>query len=371
MIIIILSNDPLKRYFKAYIFQKMYNFKDIYIIGITGSCGKTSTCLYIYYFLKKHNKDVCYIGTHKILYQDLMIETFNTTLEVDRLIFYLKKYHINPKIIVMEVSSHGINFARINCFNFNILALTNLGSDHLDYHLNIKNYHNVKKAFLESPINPKLVLINKKYFQKFKKNYKLKYYSLKKKLFKNYDRLEFDYYNLYLVYLILNKLGFKKNVILKELKTISLNNGRGEIIYDNNRKIVIDYAHHIESFEAILNNNNFNKVVIFGCGGNRDSFKRNKMGSIARKYCKYVIITEDNSRNEDLDSIINDITLNISNYQIIKNRKNAIEFALKKYQNLDIFILGKGDEQYIESKGIKKHFNDKECVLSILKNNIK
>ena len=94
------------------------------------------------------NYDICYIGTHKILYKDKCIETKNTTMEISKLYEIFVNNDINPKYIVMEVSSIGINEARINCFKFNYIGLTNLGRDHLDYHLNINNYHNVKRSFI-------------------------------------------------------------------------------------------------------------------------------------------------------------------------------------------------------------------------------
>ena len=86
------------------------------------------------------NYDICYIGTHKILYKDKVIETKNTTMEINELYEIFINNDINPKYIVMEVSSIGINEARINCFKFDYIGLTNLGRDHLDYHLNINNH---------------------------------------------------------------------------------------------------------------------------------------------------------------------------------------------------------------------------------------
>ena len=266
----------------------------------------------------------------------------------------------------MEVSSHGINQARINNFKFDIVALTNLGSDHLDYHLNLNNYHNVKLAFINSSFLAKKKFVPFAYKNKSLKN--INYFKVNKKIFKNFNRINFDYDNLYLAYLILKSLKYKKKDILNSLSNIHLHNGRGEIINNNNRKIVIDYAHHIESFESILNDNNFNKVVIFGCGGNRDKSKRSKMGEIASKYAKHVIITKDNSRNENIDGIINDITTNIKDYLIIKDRKEAIKYALNNYKNMDIYILGKGDETFIEENNTLIPFNDKDCVLDILNN---
>ena len=357
------ENDPLKRYLINYDYLN-YKLDNIFTIGITGSCGKTSTSLYIYYFLKSYIKDILYIGTHKIKYNDLEIDTLNTTLEINNLVDILNKNNINPKIIIMEVSSHGINQARINCFKYDILALTNLGRDHLDYHLNINNYHNVKLSFLNSSL-AKYIFINNKYKDKYAFNNKnIIFYKEKNKILNKFDTISFNKKNMYLAYLILKKLKYKN--IISKLNNIKLNNGRIQIIKDNNRNIIIDYAHHIESFEAILNNNNYNKVVVFGCGGNRDKYKREVMGLIANKYCKYVIITKDNSRNEKPIDIINDIVKKIYDYKIIIDRKKAIEYAIKTYKDLDIYILGKGDEDYIIENNKMYYFNDKKCVEDIL-----
>ena len=161
---ILLNKDPLNRYLKSYLYEYFTKFK---VIGITGSCGKTSTTLYLYYFLKKQGVDVCYIGTHKIYYKDIVIETKNTTLEIDLLYTYFRSNNINPELIVMEISSIGINEARINSFKFKILALTNLGTDHIDYHLNVKNYHTVKLSFLNSCIYVDKIFIESKYINNY------------------------------------------------------------------------------------------------------------------------------------------------------------------------------------------------------------
>lgn len=266
----------------------------------------------------------------------------------------------------MEVSSHGINQARINGLKFNIVALTNLYSDHLDYHLNIENYHKVKVAFLNSTIKCKHILINEIYKDKFT-NQNIEFFNIDQNVTNKLETIDLLKENMYLAYLILKKI-FPHKDIIKELNSIKLNNGRGQIINHNNRKIIIDYAHQSESFEKILNNNNYNKVVVFGCGGNRDKQKRSKMGEIAVKYCKYVIITKDNSRNEPLDNIINNICENINNYLIIKDRKEAIKYAIEKHPNLDIYILGKGNEDFILENNNKIKHNDIDYVISLISN---
>ncbi len=359
------ENDPLRRYFKSFYYHDLYPFKDIFTIGITGTCGKTSTSLYLYYFLKKHNYDVLYIGTHKIYYQNKIIETKNTTLEIDVLIKHLIKNNINPKYIVMEVSSIGINEARINAFKFDILGLTNLGFDHLDYHLNLNNYHQTKLAFLNTAYKLKGLFIPYEY-KNLITNKKSFFFKVKKDYFHDFTNLEYDYNNLYLAFLILRKMHFSKKVILNDLKNIKLNNGRGQIIYNNNHKIVIDYAHSVEAFETILSSDNNLKVVVFGCGGNRDFKKRFIMGKIALKYCFKVIVTKDNSRNENIDNIIKDITNNNPNFIIIKDREKAIKDAILNYSDCDIYILGKGDETFIEENNIHIPFNDYDCVMKYL-----
>ena len=217
-----LDNDPLKRYFLSYNYIYM-NYDKILTIAITGSCGKTSTTLYIYHFLKKKNMNVCYIGTHKILYNDEEITTKNTTLEIDKLTYYFKKYNIFPKIIVMEVSSHGINQARINNFKFDYIGLSNLGHEHLDFHLNVANYHQVKKAFLLSSIYAKKIFVPISY-KKMIKGKKIHYYKVIEKYFTSFECLKYDYQNLFLAFLILKSLNYRKKDILSTLKTIHLNN---------------------------------------------------------------------------------------------------------------------------------------------------
>lgn len=264
----------------------------------------------------------------------------------------------------MEVSSHGIVYGRINCFNFYIVALTNLGSDHLDFHEDINTYHNVKKSFINNSL-AKYKLVNLVYKKNFENKTNIIFFK-DNRIKGIFNTISFNKDNMFLAYLILKKLKFKKKDIIKNLNKIKLNNGRFQIINHNNRKIIIDYAHHIESFKAILDDNNYNKVVVFGCGGNRDSSKRKIMGQLAQKYCKYVIITSDNSRNESLDNIINDITINITNYLVIKDRKKAIEYAFNNFSNLDIYILGKGDEKYIFENDIKIPFNDFDYVNELI-----
>lgn len=352
---------PLARYFQSKDLKDKYNFKKIKVIGITGSYGKSSISLYIYHFLKEY-LDICYIGTHKIIYKDLEIDTNNTTLEIAKLIELFIKYNIKCKYIVMEVSSHGINQARINLFKFKYLIFTNLGNDHLDYHLDKENYFNVKKSIFISTNAYKLC--NENYYGRILKN--LTYAKFPKKINDFNEFPSFMKENLLLCYSLLRKMHYKKKIIINKLKEIQLNNGRYEVIISSPYKIVIDYAHLPESYEAILNNNE-RKIVVFGCGGNRSIEKRSKIGYIVEKYAYYAIITSDNSRNEDFNEIAKQISKYMINYEIIKNRKEAINKALSLIKdNESLYIMGKGDEQYMEENNTLIPFNDKDYILNEL-----
>jgi len=137
--------------------------------------------------------------------------------------------------------------------------------------------------------------------------------------------------------------------------------------------IIVDFAHTPDGMQKVLSSIDSKKIVLFGAGGNRDEKKRSLMGEVADKFSDFIILTEDNPRCENVKSIINDIKKGIKKtpYKIVYKRKDAIKEAIKiaKEKNFVLFILGKGDEDYIEYCNKKIPFNDKEVVKEILKIN--
>ena len=106
-------------------------------------------------------------------------------------------------------------------------------------------------------------------------------------------------------------------------------------------------------------------IALFGCGGNRDKIKRSKMGSISEKYCDRIFVTSDNPRNESLDEIISHIIQGFNNkkHEVIKNRQEAIQCAIKSMKRKSIlFVLGKGRENYQIINGNKIFFSDIDTV---------
>ena len=140
-------------------------------------------------------------------------------------------------------------------------------------------------------------------------------------------------------------------------------------IVSKNPLIIVDFAHTPDGIENVLKSVKGKKIVVFGAGGNRDREKRALMGKVASENSDYIILTNDNPRCEDEMKIIEDIKKGIKiAYDIILDRKEAIKkgIELSKNENAILFVLGKGDEQFIEKCNEKIDFNDKKTILSLL-----
>ncbi|MEK9731833.1 MAG: cyanophycin synthetase, partial [Pelagibacteraceae bacterium] len=161
--------------------------------------------------------------------------------------------------------------------------------------------------------------------------------------------------------------GLDKNKILKVLPKIKPIKGRLNIIKNRYKIICIDYAHTPDGLEKVIKTlkNHFKKNVniVFGCGGNRDIGKRFKMGQVVNKYCKQIIITDDNPRNENPKQITKQIFQSVRRGQIIQNRKTAIKTGIKITKKNEILLIaGKGHENYQIFKNRKIFFSDFEEV---------
>ena len=154
--------------------------------------------------------------------------------------------------------------------------------------------------------------------------------------------------------------------------SIKLPQGRGEVLKLKQGKILIDFAHDHLSIFNILSElaNSFNEIiVVFGCGGDRDKSKRPKMMRVVQDFASKIFFTSDNNRYESFSSIASDAMQgnDHSGAEIIEDRQEAIRSALPHLNNKNILvILGKGHETDIEILGKKVPFNDKDCVLKIM-----
>lgn len=350
------------------------------IIGITGTKGKTTTTYIIEHILRSAGFKTALIGTIKNKILDKEIESINTTPESDFLHMFL--YQCNKKkidYIIMEVSSHALSLNRTYGIKFDSIGFTNLASDHLDYYKTMQKYFDAKFKIFKQIKKDGHIIINKdnawgKKAAELLKNTN-KIIPLKEKIFDQIEQYipdhmpgKFNLYNFTMAFIICKKLGITRKTINNAIKKFPGVPGRlQKYILKNKASAFIDYAHNPSSMEEVLKTlRSLTKdlIVIFGCGGNRDTTKRPMMGKIASKYADKIIITNDNPRFENPKKIIKEIVRGISKknmnkIKIIKNRKNAIEHATHiSTKNSIIAILGKGHENYNLIKGKKYLFND-------------
>ncbi len=376
-------------YLVNFLYDNYYDkIKDLKLIGMTGTNGKTTTCFLIYQALNKLGIKCAYIGTIGF-YLDKKIKSLNNTtpdiLEIYELL--LECVDNDYEFVVMECSSHALDMHRLDKLEFKYGIFSNLTQDHLDYHKSLENYIKAKQKLFDKVTIKTFVNSDDKYKDYFIRDntvtyglngdYKLSDINLKERTFKVNDITyktnligKHNIYNLLVVIALLTELKLDTKVI----EELSCPPGRMDIVYFNDNLIVIDYAHTPDAVSKIIDSVkelDFNKIItIIGCGGDRDRFKRPIMSNIACSNSDYVIFTNDNPRYENPNNIISDMLHNLDkfNYEIILNREKAIIKGIQILEKNDILlVLGKGHEDYQIINGVKHHFDDKEVVKKYIK----
>lgn len=390
-----------KEYLNNYLDTNYYNkIKDITLIGITGTNGKTTSCYFIYELLKMLDVKCAYIGTIGFFIDKKERDLNNTTPEILELYeMFLECKSRGVNVIVMEVSSHALELDRVHGLKFNYVCFTNLTVDHLLFHKTMDNYLNAKKKLfnmlkkdaisitnVDDKYKDNFLLDNTITYGESKSDFNIIKYKLKldKTIYKfrynnkNYKVKmnvigKYNIYNSLVAIIVLVNMGYNIKKVIKLFKRIKLPSGRLDMIKYKKNVIFVDYAHTPDAVKNVLTNAikfKKNKIyTIIGCGGNRDKTKRKDMGIIATELSDYVIFTNDNPRNEDEMKIVNDMINGIinENYEIILDRSKAIKRGIDLLNKKDIlFILGKGHEEYQLINGIKHHFSDKEEVLNYI-----
>lgn len=375
-----------------------YIFDEIKIVGITGTNGKTTTA----YLTSKALNDLGitsgYIGTIGFFIDKKIKDLDNTTpdiLEIYEML--LTCYEKKCKYVIMEVSSQALSMNRLDGLKFDYAVFTNLTEDHLDYHKTMEDYALAKQKLFKNIKKSGYAIINnddeyKDYYLLDNQNitygfndcdYKIDNYKVEnnKSLFTLNDEEyiinllgKYNVYNLSVIIILLKLIGYKYENIKNELLRLNAPSGRMEQINYNDNLIIIDYAHTPDAVEKIITAvREFSKgkvVTLIGCGGNRDKNKRPIMAEIATKLSDFVIFTSDNPRFEKPEDILNDMTknLDISNYEVEINRKEAINKGIQKLVKNDILLLlGKGHENYQIIGSTKYEFSDKEVALNIIR----
>lgn len=376
--------------------------KKLKMIGVTGTNGKTS----VTYIVKKiieecTGEKVGLIGTNGNFIGERQLHTELTTPESFELQKLLDKMVFEEcKFVVMEVSSHALTLCRVYGITYDIGVFTNLSPEHLDFHGTMSNYANAKAMLF---CNSKVSIINSddeyaglmlskaanehltyaisdKTANLVGEKIDLSSDSVKFTAMQDGSETEynlqipglFSVYNALAAIAVSSALGFDHDKVKSALMRVSGVKGRAEIVptgYDFT--ILIDYAHTPDALENIISAaRGFCKgklYTIFGCGGDRDKSKRPLMGNIATSLSDFVIVTSDNPRTEEPQSIINEILGGIDkacdNYTVVENRAVAIAYAIDRLDGDDILIIaGKGHETYQILGSEKTHFDDREVV---------
>lgn len=376
--------------------------RNLKLIGIVGTNGKSTTAHLIYELLSASGIKSGLIGTMYYMVGNIRYPSQMTTpdpMQLQRLLGAMVKAGV--EVAVMEVSAHAIYYSKVYAVPFECGIFTNLTQDHLDFFETMQKYKSVKQSFFtDYDIRRRIVNIDDECGREIAANSECITYSVTGRadyalssVNRNctYTRFElvnrgksrkmestliggFNLYNILAAVACVNSLGVTSDVIADKLKYIKTADGRFNTKVINGVTYVIDYAHTPDGLINILNESRGmaegKVIVLFGCGGNRDKLKRPLMGKIASSLADKVILTTDNPRDEDRNSIIKEITQGVEESEkiiIAPDRREAVATACSLACKGDfVVIAGKGAESYIEENGEKIPYSDKKTLCDIL-----
>ncbi len=283
------------------------------IISIVGTNGKTSTSYILEAILSKAGYNTAVIGTNGIFFNGQKHYSGLTTPDPIELHYWFRQMYLNKvDVVIMEVSAHAIELKKMQGICAEVAIFTNFSQDHLDFFKTMQNYATV--------------------------------------------------------------LGVDVDTSVNAVKEVNVVNGRNEtIIRSDGARVVIDFAHTPDGIHNILSflksTTKGRLIVVFGCGGNRDKFKRPSIAEQVSEYADFAVLTNDNPRYEDPKLIAKDVAERLTcKYKVVLNRSQATEFALSIATAVDtVAILGKGAEEYQEIKGKKFPYSDVDVVRNLLR----
>ena len=381
----------------SFIAAKFYNnpSRKMQVIGVTGTNGKTSCSHILARALENLHKPTCIIGTlGNGTLDNLSLYGSQTTpdpIYIQKLL--AESYAKNITHAVVETSSHALMQARVAAVAYSGAILTNLASDHLDYHKTISNYASAKYQLFTMP-NLKFAIFNLddaygvRWAEEFKNTMVVCGFSLKQidinfcakfiyadNISFTHDGIsaniisswgdskldtkllgQFNLANILAVICVLCLSGFAFNDVLFAIKNIQPIEARMQAIkVEDKPLVVVDFAHTEDALKQALqavrlHTNSGKLFVVFGCGGSRDRTKRSLMGKVAENFADKIILTDDNLRQEKSADIINDILIGINDKNkvtVINNRVDAIKNAINIAGKDDVILVaGKGHEKY-------------------------
>jgi UDP-N-acetylmuramoyl-L-alanyl-D-glutamate--2,6-diaminopimelate ligase len=351
------ANDIIKctRAEMSELANKKYGFPSnkLKVVGVTGTNGKSSVTSFVHQGLQR-------LGENSYL-QGTLSARLTTPESLDSIKAMRSHLDDGGTYFVMEVSSHGIHQNRVDGIEFDVKCLTNISQDHLDYHSTFDAYKQVKLSFMNEFSGVSIFPQEFNEFSHIKNN---QVYGA------------FNQENLKAAYAILLYLGFDDSNCREALKQVICPEGRFEFIDIKNMfKVVVDYAHTPDGLKGVCSEaKNIAKksdgklFVCFGCGGDRDRSKRQKMAEEASKVADFLMVTQDNPRHEDPNQIVEDILQGISasvEHKVVHDRQLAIEAVLALASSNDVVLIaGKGHEDYQIIGSERHYFKDKDVVIN-------
>ena len=379
--------------------------KQLRIIGVTGTNGKTTTTYMIKAIAEKCGLKVGLIGTIRNIIGNRVISTQRTTpesTELQEILRDMVNEHVD--LVVMEVSSHSLDQERVYGLEFEIGGFTNLTQDHLDYHKTFENYLAAKKKLFErsgfAVVNAddvhSAMLLEGLTLPRMSYGVREKAEISATNIEINVRDVEFDMstpigqahvsvpipglfnvFNAMLAAGVCIKLGFPLSAIVDGLAAVAGVTGRMEALDTTGFPftVILDFAHTPDGIINLLTSvREFAKkriITVFGCGGDRDKAKRPIMGEAAGRYSDFCVVTSDNPRTEDpmriIGNVLDGVNKTAVEYVVIQNRREAIRYALTHAKKDDVVVLaGKGHETYQEINNVKYPFDEKVVVEELL-----
>jgi len=376
------------------------------LVAITGTNGKTTCATLLFNLFTKLGHSCGLLSTVQNQINEQIIPATHTTPDAISLNKLLADMvDAGCEYVFMEASSHSIEQNRIAGLTITGAAFTNITQDHLDYHHTFDNYIKAKKKLFDNLDIDAFALYNKddRNGSIMVQNTKAAKYSFalnapadfKAKIIEcdfnglllNIDGEEawyrlvgrFNAYNILTVYAVAFLLGKSKEEIITALSNLGSVTGRFDYFMSPKKLMaIIDYAHTPDALQNVLQtindirSRNETLYTIIGCGGNRDAGKRPMMAKVAAEMSDKVIFTSDNPRDENPETIIDQMQVGVSALHYKKtlrivDRREAIKTAVSMANPMDIILLaGKGHETYQEIAGVKHEFDDKKIIIELI-----
>lgn len=372
------------------------------IVSIVGTNGKTSTSYVLEAILTKAGYKTAVIGTNGIFFNGQRYLNALTTPDPIELHGWLRQMYLNKvEVVIMEVSAHAIALRKMLGIVSDVAVFTNFSQDHLDFFRTMENYRETKKSFF-SPNFVRNAVTNADdelgreiarllpsatygvehkadvqatdvHISKEQSDYKVEFFG-QTALIKTHLAGIFNVYNTLAAATCASVLGVDVDTVIAAIEDVRCVAGRNEtLVRSDGARIVVDFAHTPDGIQNILSflkrTTEGKLIVVFGCGGNRDKFKRPLMAQTVSQFADFAVLTNDNPRYEDPKLIAKDASEALTcKYKVILNRSQATEYALSIATGCDtVAILGKGAEEYQEIRGRKFPYSDVEVVRKLLR----